>query len=91
MIRRKGYETDFGGRGSVQMTIEQMADDMLAVSGGTKMKAIDETLMHLADKLDAMHGEDSDWWKGYVAGIRRSAQLVEVHEAFRMNAETCGG
>lgn len=65
-----------------------MADDMLALSGDKIMKAINETLMQLADKIDAVRGEDSDWWKGYVAGIRRSAQLAEAHEAF---LETCGG
>ncbi len=52
------------------------------------MKTVEVTLAELADKVHGLHGEDSDWWKGYVSGIRRAAQIVEAHRAFE---ETCGG
>lgn len=54
------------------------------------MKPASESLTYLADVLDQSHGSDSDWWKGYVAGLKRAASMVEVHEAFAYG-ESCGG
>lgn len=45
-------------------------------------RPIGEVLVEFADRIEAIHGEDSDWWKGYIAGMRRAASLVEAHEAF---------
>lgn len=55
------------------------------------VKPLSESLSALADRIDTMHGEDSGWWKGYVAGIKRSAALAEIHEAFQDGEESCGG
>lgn len=51
-------------------------------------KSVSETLVNLADQIHAARGADSDWWRGYVAGIRRAASLIEAYEAFE---ETRGG
>lgn len=42
-----------------------------------------EVLRYLAEKMEEIHGADSDWWRGYISGLRRAASMVEVNEAFR--------
>lgn len=46
------------------------------------VKELSESLFFLAEKIDSLHSRDGDWWKGYVAGIKRAASMAEVWEAF---------
>lgn len=46
------------------------------------MRPLSEILRELADHAKNRHGEDSDWWLGYAAGLRWGATLAETHEAY---------
>lgn len=46
------------------------------------MRALAEILREQAEIVRKAHGEDSDWWKGVVAGLQRAAGLAEAHEAY---------
>lgn len=54
------------------------------------MKPLHEMLELFAKIVDSTHGNDSDWWKGYVKGLKRAASLVEVYEAFAEDGDESG-